>query len=54
MVIMEIKQTDEQQYYENNIYNIKYLIRDVLTHEDIIHIKKFINEQIDEKNILPF
>lgn len=51
---MKLKQTDEEQYYENNFYNIKYLIREVLTHEDIIHIKKFINEQINEKDIQPF
>ena len=30
---MELKQTDEEQYYENNFYNIKYLIREVLTHK---------------------
>ena len=51
---MELKQTDEEQYYENNFYNIHYLIREVLTHEDIIRIKKFINEQINEKDIQPF
>ena len=51
---MELKQTDEEQYYENNLYNIHYLIRDVLTHEDIIEIKKFIDDQIDERNIQLF
>tara|TARA_R100000655_G_scaffold27638_3_gene56260 strand:- start:1067 stop:1222 length:156 start_codon:yes stop_codon:yes gene_type:complete len=51
---MELKQTDEEQYYENNVYNIMYLIRDVLTHEDIIEIKKFIDDQIEERDIQPF
>jgi len=51
---MELKQTDEEQYYENNFYNIHYLIRDVLTHEDIIEIKKFIDDQIYERNIQLF
>ena len=51
---MELKQTDEEQYYENNFYNIHYLIRDVLTHEDIIKIKKFIDDQIDERKIQLF
>ena len=40
---MELKQTDEEQYYENNVYNIMYLIRDVLTHEDIIKINNLNN-----------
>tara|TARA_B100001063_G_C16338456_1_gene345579 strand:- start:61 stop:216 length:156 start_codon:yes stop_codon:yes gene_type:complete len=51
---MELKQTDEEQYYENNLYNIHYLIRDVLTHEDIIKLKKFIKDQIYERDIEPF
>ena len=51
---MELKQTDEEQYYENNFYNILYLIRELIPREDIILVKKFINEQIDEKDIQPF
>ena len=51
---MELKQTDEEQYIENNIFNIKYIIRDELTHKDIIQIKKFIDNQIEERDIQPF
>tara|TARA_B100000900_G_C20184210_1_gene555161 strand:- start:436 stop:597 length:162 start_codon:yes stop_codon:yes gene_type:complete len=51
---MELKQTDQEQYYENNLYNIHYLIRDVLTHEDIIELKDFIDDQINERDIQPF
>ena len=47
---MELKQTDEQQYIENSIFNIKYLIRDVLTYKQLLIIREFLTE-IDVKLI---
>ena len=49
MVIMEIKQTDQEQYIENNIFNIKYIIRDELTYKQLLDIRDFLTEIIDEK-----
>jgi hypothetical protein len=46
---MELKQTDEQQFIENSIFNIKYLIRDVLTYKQLLIIREFLTEIIDEK-----
>ena len=46
---MELKQTDEEQYIENTIFNIHYLIRDVLTYKQLLGIRDFLTEIIDEK-----
>ena len=46
---MELKETDQEQYVENNIFNIKYLIRDVLTYKQLLIIREYLTEIIDEK-----
>ena len=46
---MELKQTDQEQYIENNIFNIKYIIRDELTYKQLLDIRDFLTEIIDEK-----
>ena len=46
---MELKQTDKEQYIENNIFNIKYIIRDELTYKQLLDVRDFLTEIIDEK-----
>ena len=46
---MEIKQTDQEKYSENNIFIIKYIIRDELTYKQLLDIRDFLTEIIDEK-----
>ena len=48
---MELKQTDQEQYIENNIYNIKYLIRDVLTYKQLLIIREFLTEIIEKLDL---
>ena len=48
---MKVKKTDQEQYIENNIFNIKYLIRDVLTYKQLLELKYFLNETIEEQEM---
>ena len=41
--------TDKEQYQENTIFNIHYLIRDILTTEQVKELKDFCDEQLYER-----
>ena len=46
---MKLKESDDEQYIENTIFNIKYVIRDILRYSQLLKIREFLNEVIDEK-----